>query len=84
MYVVLVAVAFELVSHHRPNLENISLCISFCAFVLCLILYFIYFIFVLAMFDISLQKRGENIATLPVYIFVFVNEVLNKIIEEFQ
>jgi len=38
---------------------------------------FIYFIFVLAMFGILLQKRGENIATPPKYIFVFVNEVFD-------
>ena len=32
------------------------------------------------MFDILLQKRGENIATPSVYIFVFEHEILNKII----
>jgi len=30
------------------------------------------------MFDILLQKRGENIATPSTNQFVFVNEVLNK------
>ena len=36
------------------------------------------------MFNILLQKRGENIATPSGYIFVFVNEVSNKISEVFQ
>jgi len=42
------------------------------------IFYILYFIFVLAMFDILLQKRRENIATPSTYIFVFVDEVLIK------
>jgi len=70
---VLVVAAFELVSHRCPKPENISLCISFCAFVL-----YLYFIFVLAMLNILLQKRRGNIATLSIYIFVFVNEIFNK------
>ena len=43
------------------------------------ILYILYFIFISAMFDILLQKRGENIATPSGYIFVFANEVFDKI-----
>jgi len=60
---VLVVTAFELVSHHRPKPENISLCISFCAFVLCL-----YFI-TKAMEEHSNSFRKQ---------FVFVDEVLIK------
>jgi len=48
------------------------------------VFYILYFIFVLAMFDILLQKQGENIATPPIYIFVFVDEVFDKISEEFR
>ena len=48
------------------------------------IFYILYFIFVSAMFDILLQKRGENTATPPRYIFVFVNEVFDKISAVFQ
>ena len=79
--------AFELISLNYPSRpKNILLCISFCAFVLCLyfIFYILYFIFVLAMFDILLQKRGENIATPSGYIFVFGNEVFDKINEGFR
>ena len=36
------------------------------------------------MFDILRQKRRKNIATPSGYIFVFVDEVFNKINEGFQ